>query len=557
MKINELLTEQQLDELNWQDVKKGAKYVGNKLANVPGAIQRGAKSIEQGANKYTQGVQQTGNAVAGAANALGRAGAETFKQGIARPVGAAWNAGKNIAQNAAGTVQQGYGDIKQGAQALGKGVTTARQDIGNAGQWAGDELSAVGRGVKSVGQGAANVLGGAGNAIGAVASAPQGVGRSIKRGYGAGVDAIGGPSDEELAGQTSPTQTQTTQPVSTPNQSAPTTSSSTATDSTAIDPSNQINQQIAQKKSEIQDLQTQLSQIGTRQKQATQSSTASQPRQNNDSNVVADVLKGAQDAWERGAAGTGGAWGSVADQGNRGASANSLSFTDEQGRAQKYFKQGNSWIDQKTGKAVTDPTIEAMLNAHAATQSAPGISNTRQATNPPNPRNTGQATTGQATTGQATTTTPTTTGQATTTTAKPRTGGKVAGQVSQTPNAIRKRAVRAGATTTANAPTTPSVLDKTAQRAARDKIRFGPANATTPAPATPTPAPATPAEEPTGLEFKGRQPFTAKGDAATTKGQMRNGQRLNAGYENLDTPIVEANVVDFAALLFDKMKKQA
>jgi hypothetical protein len=244
------------------------------------------------------------------------------------------------------------------------------------------------------------------------------------------------------------------------------------------------------------------------QKQATQSSTASQPRQNNDSNVVADVLKGAQDAWERGAAGTGGAWGSVADQGNRGASANSLSFKDEQGRAQKYFKQGNSWIDQKTGKAVTDPTIKAMLNAHAATQSAPGISNTGQATNP---RNTGQATTGQTaqitktnatqpqnvnpgqvpnyanpqsqeyvarreasrrmSAAQQTTqsTTPNFGGQqqsakpssvnynlpstpTDTTTAKTRTGGKVPGQVSQTPNAIRKRAARAGATPTTNAP---------------------------------------------------------------------------------------------------------
>ena len=111
MKINEFLTEQQLDELNWQDVKKYAKRAGNKLANVPGAIQRGAKSV---------------------------------------------------------------------------------------------------------GQGATNVLGGAGNAIDTVASAPQGFGRAIKRGYGAGVNAIGGPSDEELAGQASPTQAtqQTSQPAS-------------------------------------------------------------------------------------------------------------------------------------------------------------------------------------------------------------------------------------------------------------------------------------------------------------------------------------------------------
>ena len=191
MKINEFLTEQQLDELNWQDVKKYAKRAGNKLANVPGAIQRGAKSIEQGANNYTQGVNQTGNAVAGAANALGRAGAETFKQGVARPVGAVWNAGKNFGAKAVDVTKQGYGDVRQGVQNVGQGIST-------------------------VGRDAAGILGGAGNAIGAVASVPQGLGRAVKRGYGAGVNAIGGPSDEELAGQTSPTQAtqQTSQPAS-------------------------------------------------------------------------------------------------------------------------------------------------------------------------------------------------------------------------------------------------------------------------------------------------------------------------------------------------------
>lgn len=202
MKINEFLTEQQLDELNWQDVKKYAKRAGNKLASVPGAIQRGAKSIEQGANNYTQGVQQTGNAVAGAANALGRAGAETFKQGVARPVGAAWNAGKNLAQNAAGVVQKGYGDIQQGGRALGKGYDTLEKDIGDTAKWAGQK--------------GANVLGGAGKAVGAVAGVPQGVGRAVKRGYQGGVNAIGGPSDEELAGQTTPSQAQTTQQTSQP-----------------------------------------------------------------------------------------------------------------------------------------------------------------------------------------------------------------------------------------------------------------------------------------------------------------------------------------------------
>ena len=355
------------------------------------------------------------------------------------------------------------------------------------------------------------------------------------------------------------------------------------------------------------------------QKQATQSSTASQPKQNNDSNVVADVFKGAQDAWERGAASTGGAWGSVADQGNRGASANSLSFTDEQGRAQKYFKQGNSWIDQKTGKAVTDPTIKAMLKAHAATQSAPGISDTGQATNP---RNTGQATTGQTaqitktnatqpqnvnpgqvpnyanpqsqeyvgrreasrrmSAAQQTTqsTTPNFGGQqqsaapssvnynlpstpTDTTTAKTRTGGKVAGQVSQTPNAIRKRAARAGATTTANAPS--AFGDMAAQLAARPttsstggtttgvagvgngvvKHTANPNNPNlqpTTALATPRTAPATDATLPTS-------PFDGLGKNWT-------GRNKQDALVKKEVPVasVGESRVDFGAMLFNRMK---
>jgi hypothetical protein len=212
MKINDVLNEQQLDELNWQDVKQGAKNaagtavrgaqaLGRGIAAVPGAIQRGAGAIERGANAYTQGLQKTGNAVAGAANAVGRAGAETFKQGVARPVGALWGAGKNIAQNAANVTRQGYNDVKAGTQAVGQGVTTARQDLGAAGQWAGNEIGAVGRGIGAVGRGAASALGGVGRAVGATAAVPQGVGRAMKSGYQTGVQNIGGadPSAQNQA----------------------------------------------------------------------------------------------------------------------------------------------------------------------------------------------------------------------------------------------------------------------------------------------------------------------------------------------------------------------
>ena len=201
MKLNEVTIveskfneAQQLDELNWSDIKKGAgkvgssaKWLGNKIAAAPGAIQRGAKAVEKGANAYTKGVKKTGNAVAGAANALGLAGAETFKQAVARPVTGVWDAGKSVAQGATSAVQKGYGDVKQGVQTVGKGISTAQTDIGNVGKFAGN----VG----------AKALGGAAKTVGAVASVPQGLGRATKRGYSAGVNAISGPDDKTLAAQ--------------------------------------------------------------------------------------------------------------------------------------------------------------------------------------------------------------------------------------------------------------------------------------------------------------------------------------------------------------------
>lgn len=220
-----LVESEQLDELNWQDVKAGAtkagqaarvgatkignaakrgvSALGSKIAAAPGAIQRGADA-------YTKGIKTAGDAVAGAANAVGRAGAETFKQGVARPVSGVWDAGKNIAKGATGAVQTGYGDVKQGVKNVGQGVSTAQKDLGNAAKFAGNT--------------AAKALGGAGKTIGAVAAAPQGTARAINRGYGAGVNAIGGrpnPAAKPQAGATM------AQPQSAPQASATAASSNT------------------------------------------------------------------------------------------------------------------------------------------------------------------------------------------------------------------------------------------------------------------------------------------------------------------------------------------
>lgn len=108
MKLNEVTiveskfdSTQKLDELNWKDVKRGAgkafKYA-----------KKGIRAIEKGADAYTSGVRQTGDAVAGAANAIGRAGAETFKQAVARPVSGMWNAGKSVAQGLGQAAKAGY-----------------------------------------------------------------------------------------------------------------------------------------------------------------------------------------------------------------------------------------------------------------------------------------------------------------------------------------------------------------------------------------------------------------------------------------------------------------
>lgn len=176
-----------LDEFSWNDVKKGAGRAGATLSKLPGAIQRGSKSIERAANAYTKGAKSTGNAVAGAANALGRAGAETFNQTVARPVAGAWNAGKSVAQAATAATQKGYGDVKQAAKTVGSGISTAQSDLGNVAKFAGKT--------------AADAVGGTTRAAGAVAGIPQGVGRATKRGYETGVNTIGGPDDKALAAQ--------------------------------------------------------------------------------------------------------------------------------------------------------------------------------------------------------------------------------------------------------------------------------------------------------------------------------------------------------------------
>jgi hypothetical protein len=165
---------QQLDEIDWK------------------AIQKKANQIGKGAQKFTKNVSQTGDAVAGAANAIGGAGKELGKQLIARPVGATYNAVKGGLGNVADVAKGTYGDVKKGAQAVGQATDTVAKDVGDAGTWAGDKIKQAGRGV-------ANVAGGVGGGIGAVAGgATTGLGRAAAHGFNTGVQNVGGDAVDRL-----------------------------------------------------------------------------------------------------------------------------------------------------------------------------------------------------------------------------------------------------------------------------------------------------------------------------------------------------------------------
>lgn len=168
------LGEDQLDEIDWK------------------AIQQKAGQWQKGAQKFTKNLSQTGDAVAGAANAIGGAGKEIGKQLIARPVGATYNAVKGGLNKAADVAANTYGDVKAGAQKVGGAVDTVAKDVGDAGTWAGEKAKQAGRGV-------ANVAGGVGQTVGAVAGgATTGLGRAAAHGFNAGVKNVGGNAVNRL-----------------------------------------------------------------------------------------------------------------------------------------------------------------------------------------------------------------------------------------------------------------------------------------------------------------------------------------------------------------------
>ena len=157
----DLQEDEQLDELSWKDIQKKAGQIG------------------KGAQKFTKNLSQTGDAVAGAANAIGGAGKELGKQLVARPVGATYNAVKGGLGKAADVAKGVYGDVKQGAQNVGQAVDTVGTDVG--------------QGIQKVGRGAANVAGGVAGGLGSVVGgATTGLGRAGVKGFNTGVQNVGG-----------------------------------------------------------------------------------------------------------------------------------------------------------------------------------------------------------------------------------------------------------------------------------------------------------------------------------------------------------------------------
>lgn len=329
MKINQIVVteNQQLDELSWADIKNGAN------------------KIQQGAQNFQQNVADTGNAVAGAANAIGGAGKELAKQTIARPVGAAYNAVKGAAGAAADTVANTYGDVKKGVQAVGQGVSTAQKDLGNA--------------AKFVGKSAADAIGGVGQAVGAAASVPQGVGRAVKGGYNAGVQAIGGPDKD--AAQPAAGGAQGTAPAGGQTSSLGNGQAAGAEG----EPENvkYIQQQIDTKEKEIQTLKSQLAAVKDVGKSTAKSSSSTT---GGNQNKTADTINDFTNAMRAGV--------------GMGAAGQSLmspkpgddmqTIKDKSGKDHQYKKVGDKWMDMATNKEV-DLATAAMLDKQKGATPAP------------------------------------------------------------------------------------------------------------------------------------------------------------------------------------------
>lgn len=191
---------------------------------------------------------------------------------------------------------------------------------------------------------------------------------------------------------------------------------------------------------------------------------------------LAGVIKGAQGAWERGARGPGEAWGSLADTGT----GKTVKLTGNDNKTYQYTKQGTQWIDAQ-GNPVSDPAQIAMLNKQSAGQKQPAQATQAKTTTAPATTTTapkqepitigGQkimpsdpayakimkgVSTGAAPAASTETPPAVTTQPAATPAVKKRTGGKVAGQLSQTPSAIRRRQARAAASSAKQGKTAPA-----------------------------------------------------------------------------------------------------
>lgn len=172
--VQQMNESEQLDELSWKD------------------IQRGAKKIGKGAQKFTKNVADTGAAIGGAARDVGGAIKQVGKTAIADPVSAAYGATKSGLNKAANVAANTYNDVKAGAQKVGGAVDTVAKDVGDAGTWAGNKIKQAGRGV-------ANVAGGTAGGLGAVAGgATTGVGRAAAKGFNTGVKNVGGNAVNRL-----------------------------------------------------------------------------------------------------------------------------------------------------------------------------------------------------------------------------------------------------------------------------------------------------------------------------------------------------------------------
>lgn len=159
--VAEDMDDQQLDELSFKD------------------IQRGANKFTKSANKFTKNVADTGAAVGNAAGALGGAIKQVGKTVVADPLAATYNTTKSGLGKAANLAKGVYGDVKQGTQAVGQAVDTVGADVG--------------QGLQKVGRGAANVAGGTAGALGSVAGgATTGLGRAGVKGFNTGVQNVGG-----------------------------------------------------------------------------------------------------------------------------------------------------------------------------------------------------------------------------------------------------------------------------------------------------------------------------------------------------------------------------